>query len=309
MTNQMGRAKKIVWLTIGYLLFDMTLLYFTMQNSQAMKASLIEDMLYLVPSICFLVSNRLSRKPPDENFRYGYNRAYSIGFLVSAFALFAIGGFLLFESLMKLVNHEVITIGTFRAFGETIWFGWLMILTIGYSIIPVYLIGRAKLKIAKKVNLQLLYVDAKGQKADWLTSVATIFGILGIGYGLWWTDAVAAIIIAIDILSDAFKSLKASFSEAMDRMPIDPLLKNQDPIVERVEEIVSREKWIENFVVRFQKSGNKIRGEVLVIAPDAADLKDKIFSLRESILNMDWQIEEVGISPVRELPLIIKKGI
>lgn len=307
LAKQMKKARQLAWITIGYLLFDMTILYLTMQNSQAMKASWIEDLLYLIPSISFLIASKVSKKPPNNKFRFGYARAYSIGFVVSAFALLAIGSFLFIESAMKLINREVVTIGSIEIFGETIWFGWLMIIAIGYSILPVYLIGKNKLKLAKKVNIQILYVDAKGQKADWLTSVAVVFGIIGMGFGIWWTDAVAALLVAVDILSDAFRSIKAAISEGMDRTPLNPSLKEEDSIVVRVEELVEEQEWVEKCQVRLRRSGNKTTGDVLVTSSDSDDLQNKISELRDKILNLDWQLTEIVVSPVEEMPILPEK--
>ena len=42
----------------------------------------------------------------------------------------------------------------------------------------------------------MLYADAKMNKADWLTATAAMVGVVGIGVGLWWVDAVAAIAIS-----------------------------------------------------------------------------------------------------------------
>ena len=305
----MKKARFVVWLTIGYLILDIIILYFTMQSSQAMKAAWIEDLLYLIPSISFLIASKIATKPASKNFRFGYDRAYTIGFLLSSFALFTIGVYLLIESLLKLVNHEVVTIGTTSIFGETIWFGWLMILAIGYGIVPVFLIGKEKLKISKKVNIQILYVDAKGQKADWLTSVATIFGIVGIGFGLWWADAVAAIVIALDILSDGVKSLKAATSEAMDRTPLNAFLQKEEPLVKKIEELVQNEDWVKDSLVRFRRSGNKVTGEILVMSQTEENLQENIHELKEKITNFNWQITEVVVSPVKEFPEIFDKKI
>ena len=305
----MKKAKFIVWLTIGYLLFDMTVLYLTMQSSQAMKASWIEDLLYLIPAASFLIAANTAVRPPTKNFRYGFDRAYTVGFFISAIALFSIGAYVLMESVLKLVNHEVVTIGTLSIFGETIWFGWIMILAIGYSIIPVYLIGKKKLKIAKKLNIQILYVDAKGQKADWLTSVATIFGIVGIGFGLWWADAVAAIIIALDILSDGVKSLKIAVSETMDRTPLNAYLKKEEPVVKEIEDLLDHQDWVEKSLVRFRRAGNKTTGEVLVVPKTEVDLYKNTIDLKHQILNFNWEITQVVVSPVEELPPLMEKKV
>lgn len=306
--HYLKEAKRYVWLTIGYLITDTFLIYLVMQNSQTMKAALFEDLLYFVPSLAFLIGNHYISKPPDKAFKFGYDRAYSVGFLASSVAVFGVGAFILIESLIKLINREIVTIGTIRLFGETIWFGWMMIVVVGYSIIPVYLLGQKKLKLSKKVNIQILHTDAKGQKADWMTSVAAIAGIIGIGFGLWWADAVAAIIIAVDILSDGVKSLKAATTEIMDRSPLNVELK-EDPLVGQIERSVQEEEWISASLVRLRRTGNKITGDVLIVPKGDEGLFQKSVRLSAKIENLHWEIDSVMISAVKELPELYNKRV
>lgn len=56
-------------------------------------------------------------------------------------------------------------------------------------------------------------------KADWLSSVTSILGIAGVGLGVWWADAVAAIIISLDILHDGYKNLRGALSSMTDTAP------------------------------------------------------------------------------------------
>ena len=66
-----------------------------------MKTAWIEDMLSLTPAISFLIATRFVTKKPDSQFPFGFHRASSIAYLVSALALFSVGGFLLVEWWMN----------------------------------------------------------------------------------------------------------------------------------------------------------------------------------------------------------------
>ena len=61
-------------------------------------------------------------------------------------------------------------------------------------------LGRAKMKLAQKLHDKVLYADADMNKADWMTAVAAMVGVAGIGIGLWWADSVAALVISASIL-------------------------------------------------------------------------------------------------------------
>ncbi|MDX1472171.1 MAG: cation transporter, partial [Flavobacteriaceae bacterium] len=163
------KAKKIEWITIGYLLTVIILMYMVMGSSQAMKTAWLEDALSIVPAISFLIAAKIYNKKPSDKYPYGYHRAYSIAFLTGSLALFAMGVFLIYDSSMSLVMSEHPTIGSMKIFGEQVWMGWIMILVLVYSSIPAMIIGRKKLPLAKKLHNKILYTDAQAQKADYMT--------------------------------------------------------------------------------------------------------------------------------------------
>jgi divalent metal cation (Fe/Co/Zn/Cd) transporter len=39
-------------------------------------------------------------------------------------------------------------------------------------------------------------------RADWMTASAAMVGVIGIGFGIWWLDSAAAILIALDVVRD-----------------------------------------------------------------------------------------------------------
>lgn len=97
------------------------------------------------------------------------------------------------------IRQEHPSIGHFQLFDwqYPIWAGWVMIAALLYSIIPPVILGRMKLPLARALHESTLYADASMNKADWITSAAAIVGVLGIGLGLWWADAVAAAVISV----------------------------------------------------------------------------------------------------------------
>src|SRR3546814_16898713 len=85
-----------------------------------------------------------------------------------------------------------------------------MIPALIFSAVPAMILGHLKLPLAKALYDKALYTDAKTNKADWLTELAAIAGIVAIGYGYWWADAVAAIIISFEIVHDGYVHLRVA---------------------------------------------------------------------------------------------------
>jgi cation diffusion facilitator family transporter len=214
------KAVRLEWISILYLVTAVTLLYFTLGSSQAMKAAWVEDILGLTPPIAFLVASRIRHRTPNDRFPYDYHRATSIAYLCASVALLALGVFILYDSVSKLIKFEHPPIDLVKPFGDRpIWLGWLMLAALAYSTAPQVLLGRLKQPLAKELNDKVLYADAEMNRADWLTGCAAMLGVVGIGLGLWWADSVAASIISLDIVRDGGKNLRVAIDDLMDKEP------------------------------------------------------------------------------------------
>ena len=259
------RARKLEWWTIGWMLSVVGVMGLAMGSSQAMRTAWIEDMLSLVPAMVVLIALRFERRGPDRNFPYGYWRVNNLAFIISASALSLFGIFLLFESAMTLVKAEHVTIQPVTIFGHTIWMGWLMIAALAYSVVPPVIIGRMKLPIAKALDDEVLHTDAMMQKADWLTGLAGIAGIIGVGFGLWWADAAAAGIISFSILHDGIRALRIASAELVDGVPrkIDSTEVAADAEALRLE----LERRFPGGAVRLRETGRFIHAQVCGVDP------------------------------------------
>src|SRR5699024_3610813 len=103
-------------------------------------------MLSLVPPLAFLIASRVIRIASNRRQPYGYHRAIAIGHQAAALALLVMGGLLVFESISALIKQEKPPIGVIVLFGQDIWMGWLMIVVMAFSAIPMVILGRIKLR-------------------------------------------------------------------------------------------------------------------------------------------------------------------
>ena len=213
------RARRLEWWTLGWMASVILFMFLVMGSSQAMRTAWIEDVLSLVPAIVFLIGARLERKRSNRRFPHGFHRVHSLGFLVSAVTLTAVGALLLVESVMTLAKREHVTIPPIDLFGQHIWLGWLMVAALLYSVVPPMILGRMKLPVAKRLQDKVLHTDAMMQKADWMTGLAGVAGVVGLGLGFWWADALAAALISLSILKDGVTALRTSTAELIDGAP------------------------------------------------------------------------------------------
>lgn len=215
----MSRAERLEWWSIAWTISVIVVMGAAMGSSQTMKTAWIEDCLSLIPPAVFLVSARVERRPANARFPNGFARAPSLAFAIAAAAMTALGGALLINSVMSLTSQEHATVAAVHIFGQELWLGWIMVAAQVYSIVVPLVLGWLKLPLAKQLNDKTLFTDAMTQKANWMTGIAGIGGVIGIGLGYWWADAVAAGLISLDILNDGIRALRAASAELIDGAP------------------------------------------------------------------------------------------
>jgi hypothetical protein len=104
-------------------------------------------------------------KKPNENFPYGYRRAVLIAYLAGSVALFGFGLWILGDSIYKLVTREHPSIQTVEIFGHRIWLGWLMMAALIYSVIPPFILGRVKHRLALELSDKALETSGRIDRA------------------------------------------------------------------------------------------------------------------------------------------------
>ncbi len=293
-----ARAIRLEWLTVAYLVSAIVFIRLTMGSSQAMKVAWLEDMISLIPALSFLIASRIRGRAPDRRHQYGWHRAITIAYLISAVALLVMGAVLLFDSILKLISFEHPTIGVVTVWGHHVWLGWLMIPAAAYSAFPAMMLGRMKLPLARELHDKVLFADAKMNKADWLTGMAAIAGITGIAYGLWWADAVAAAIISGDIVHDGVTNVRAAVADLMDTAPTRVDGSALDPLPARVETEMERLPWVDRARARLREEGHVYFGEVFVVPRGDRVETHALDAATAMLLRLDWRLYDVVVVPV-----------
>jgi cation diffusion facilitator family transporter len=299
----LDRAKRFEWITIGFLTAAVILVYLVLGNSQAMKAAWVEDLLSFLPPIAFLVAVRVIRRPPTEEHPYGYHRAVGIAHLVAAVSLIVMGSVLIVDSALGLIKAEHPTIGAVTLFGQTFWLGWLMIGVMALTAAPPVYLGRVKMKLAEALHDKVLYADADMNKADWMTAVSAMVGVAGIGLGLWWADAVAALAISVGILRDGLKNLWGAVGGLIDTRARTYDDAEPHPLNEKIDEYLRGLDWVKDAESRVRDEGHVFHIESFVVPRSGEDPSiNRLEQARQACVDLDWKVQDMVIVPVAELP-------
>lgn len=291
------KAVRLEWLTVAYMASAVVVVGLTLGSSQAMKAVWVEDVLGLLPPIAFLIAVRVRHRPPDDDHPWGHHRVVSLAFLSAALALLLFGLIILGDSLMHLAKAERAPIGVFPLFGHEPWAGWLMLGALVYSGLPPVVLGVMKRRLARQLHDKVLYADAEMNRADWMTAAAGAVGVVGIGFGLWFADAVMGSLIALDIVRDGVRNVKAASAELMDARPTTYDLSEVDPLVGESERVLLACDFVEDALVRLREEGHVLAGEAHLVLRDGEDVPARCEEAAERLLGLSWRLHDVVVAP------------
>lgn len=301
MRDTFRRATRLEWWSLLFMCSCVPVVYFTLGQSQAMRAVLIQDVLGIIPSAAFLMTARIRWRTPSPRFPYGYQRSVAIGFLTSAVSLVGLGALILFEALRTLLMREHPTVGVVELFGRQLWLGWLMFPALIYCLIGEYTFGRLKQPYALALHDKTLASDARMNRADWMTGVAAILGITGLALGWWWADAVTAAIIAIEVLHDGWANLKQVIADLMDEVPTKAHENECADWAERLLARVRQLDWVREADVRLREEGHIFTGEVYVVPRTTDGLLRRNAELQRLARELDWRFHDLALVAVDSL--------
>jgi cation diffusion facilitator family transporter len=271
------------------------LLFLTVGNSQSMKTAWITDFLTILPPLSLLVALRYELRPPTKRFPYGYMRATSIAYLVTAGTLSLMGLFLFVDSGLKLVHREHPAIGSMMLFGHELWAGWAMIAALTYSMCIGILIGRLKQPVAKTLHSKALAADAKSNGAEWMSEGAAIIGLTLVAFGLWWGDAAAALFISFEIIRDGKFSIRLVLGDLMDESPTRLDDDELESLPTRLRRAAEEIEWVERAGVRLREHGHAVTGEIFLVPRHTDGVVGQLGPAGDRLRAVDWRLHDLVV--------------
>lgn len=188
-------------------------------GSLGILSEALHSALDLVAAVITFFAVKFSDTPPDEDHNFGHGKIENYSALIETLLLVITCGWIIYEAVRRLVTHEV-------KIEVTVW-SFIVIVT---SIIIDYSRSRALYKVAKKHDSQALEADALHFSTDIWSSSVVLIGLIGVSFNFHYADPIAALIVAMIVLSVSYRLGKRSFDALVDRAP--------KGLHERVEEIV-----------------------------------------------------------------------
>jgi cation diffusion facilitator family transporter len=207
--------------------------------------------------------------PADESHPYGHGKIESISALAETGLLFVTSGWIIYESIHRLIakNIEV----------EATWYAFAVIIS---AIIVDISRSRALLKVANQTKSQALEADALHFFSDVWSSSVVLLGLVFVFLGIKGADAIAAIGVSIFVAFAGWRLGKRTLSVLVDTAP-KGISDEATEIAEKTNGVVGVER------VRVRSLGQNVFIEMIV----QVSRKFSVAKAQEIVKNIEEEIK------------------
>jgi cation diffusion facilitator family transporter len=197
----------------------------------------------------------LSRKKPDKRFTYGYGRAEDLAGLFIVFLIFLSSAVAAYESVFRLLSPQPVVFLWAVAVASIIGF-------LGNELVATY-----RLRVGKEIGSAALIADGYHARADGFTSLAVLFGAIGVWMGYPLADPIIGLLITVAILRIVWEAGKSVFSRMLDG--VDP------EVVDDIRKVVSQVKDVKDITeIRVRWLGHRLYAEVNIAVDAGLSVKE-----------------------------------
>ncbi|MBA4501953.1 cation diffusion facilitator family transporter [Marinobacterium marinum] len=174
-------------------------------NSSALIADGIHSLSDLLTDFMVVAVLRLSHRAPDDNHPWGHARFETVGTVALGTILIAVGGAMAYDSISLLFASTAPDLPT-----------WPALIAAAISILGKEWIFRYTLKIGKQLQSDLIIANAWHSRTDAFSSIVVLLAVAGAMAGIWWLDALAAVLVAVLVGKIGWDLVSKSVTELVD---------------------------------------------------------------------------------------------
>jgi cation diffusion facilitator family transporter len=228
--SEIGTKKKkgIALTSVGAAIFltSFKLIIGVTTGSLGILSEALHSGLDLVAAVITFIAVKVADLPADKDHNYGHGKIENISAMIETFLLFVTCFWIIYEAIKRLTTHRL-------EIEVTIWSFVVIIISIIIDISR----SRALYRIAKEYNSQALEADALHFSTDIWSSCVVLAGLTGAYFKFFYADSIAALVVAMIVLSVSYRLGRKAFDVLMDRAPsitVDQI--NQ--IIRRIPEVI-----------------------------------------------------------------------
>lgn len=248
-------------------------------NSLGILSEALHSGLDLIAAVITYIAVKISGKPKDADHHFGHGKIENLSALVETVLLFVTCGWIIHESLNRLISGNVhLEISV-----------WSYIVIISSIIIDIWR-SRALKKAADKYNSQALEADALHFSTDIWSSLVVLLSLICSNFGYYYADSIAALGVAIIVITVCYRLGKRAIDALLDRAPIEET-KSIKMILKNFNKILKYHD------LRVRESGPQLQIEVTVHVGSLLSLADahKISEELETLIKEKYDGAEVTV--------------
>lgn len=222
-------------------LFQIAVVIFS--GSVALFADTIHNIADAATAIPLWIAFKFSLKKPGKRFTYGYGRVEDLaGVTIVLIILFSaiLAGY---EAVQRIIHPQ------------TIQHLWAVIIASVIGFLGNEAVAIFRIKTGKEIGSAALITDGYHARIDGITSLAVLFGAVGVGLGFPLADPIIGLVITIAILKIVWDSVKTVFIRLLDGV--------EPEIIDEIYHTIRHQAAVENISeVRARWIGHRLHAEI-----------------------------------------------
>jgi cation diffusion facilitator family transporter len=198
-----------------------------MTGSLGILSEALHSGLDMVAAVITYFSVRISDKPADRKHPYGHGKIENFSALVETLLLIITCFWIIYEAIERLATGNTHI--------EVTYWSYIVVVT---SITIDISRSRALYKVARKYNSQALEADALHFSTDIWSSVVVLIGLICANFGIFAADSIAALGVAIIVLSVSYRLGEKAVNALLDSSP-DALSEEITSLIQSIPEVKS----------------------------------------------------------------------
>ena len=287
LTTQRG-IWAIKWSFIGLFAtaaFQIVIVMFS--GSVALLADTIHNIGDAATAIPLWIAFRLARRKPTKRFTYGYGRVEDLAGVAIVFTILLSAVVAGYESIDRFFHPQIVQ------------YLWAVIVASVIGFIGNEAVAQFRIKVGKEIGSAALIADGHHARVDGLTSLAVLFGAVGVWLGYPLADPVVGLLITAAILRIVWESGKSIFTRMLDG--VDP------EVIDEIRHAVNHTAGVSDISeVRVRWLGHRLHAELnIAVSPElsvekgheiAKEVQHRLLHQLRYLSNATVHVDPVGAS-------------
>ncbi|MBM7517687.1 cation diffusion facilitator family transporter [Nocardioides nitrophenolicus] len=217
-------------------------------GSTALLADTVHNLGHAATTVPLILAFRIGRRPSSRRYPYGLRRAEDLVGLLIGLIVAASAAWIIADSIDALLHPRELT-----------HLGWVfaagVVGLLGNEAVAVY-----RIRAGRRIHSAALVAEGQHARADGLSSVAVVAGVVGVWAGVTRADAIVGLLIGLMILGVLVATMRTVVRRLMDGVE-DGVLDELTSAATTVPGIAGVER------VRARWTGHRIEGDLVVRVP------------------------------------------